>query len=89
MTEVNKKRVSYDQLTMGQWMAGFCHTMRDKSDLKHGSCMLDYVIALLDESNNFSWSATKSSHAVLLCHMKQGEISDFVWIRLTGLEDSV
>ena len=24
----NKERVTYDQLTMGQWVAGFCRTMR-------------------------------------------------------------
>ena len=28
----NKERVTYDQLTMGQWVAGFCRTMRDESD---------------------------------------------------------
>ena len=27
----NKERVTYDQLTMGQWVAGFCRTMRDES----------------------------------------------------------
>ena len=26
-----KERVSYDQLTMGQWMAGFCRTMREEN----------------------------------------------------------
>ena len=25
-----KDRVSYDQLTMGWWMAGFCRSMQDK-----------------------------------------------------------
>ena len=30
----NKERVTYDQLTMGQWVAGFCRTMRDESDKK-------------------------------------------------------
>ena len=36
--------------------------------------MLDYLIALLDDSNNFSWQAAKASHAVLLCRMEQGEV---------------
>ena len=58
-------------------MAGFCRTMRDESDPKNRACMLDYLIALLDDSNDFSWSAAKSSHAVLLCHMEQGEIANF------------
>ena len=26
-----KERVSYDQLTIGQWMAGFCRTMREEN----------------------------------------------------------
>ena len=39
--------------------------------------MLDYLIALLDDSNDFSWSAAKASHAVLLCRMEQGEISEY------------
>ena len=39
--------------------------------------MLDYVIALLEDANDFSWGAAKASHAVLLCHMEQGEVTDF------------
>ena len=39
--------------------------------------MLDHLIALLDDSNDFSWSAAKASHAVLLCRMEQGEMSDY------------
>ena len=36
--------------------------------------MLDYLIALLDDSNDFSWQAAKASHAVLLCRMEQDEV---------------
>ena len=39
--------------------------------------MLDYLIALMDDANDFSWPAAKASHAVLLCRMEQGEISNF------------
>ena len=39
--------------------------------------MLDYLIALLDDSNDFSWSVAKASYAVLLCRMEQDEISDY------------
>ena len=77
LASLNKEHVSYDQLTMGQWMAGFCRTMWDESDPKNRACMLDYLIALLDDSNDFSWSAAKSSHAVLLYGMEQGEIANF------------
>ena len=50
----NKERVTYDQLTMGQWAAGFCRTMRDESDKKCKEAMLSYLISLLDDANDFS-----------------------------------
>ena len=39
--------------------------------------MLDYLISLLDDSNDFSWNSAKACHAVLLCRMEQGEIKDY------------
>ena len=57
----NKERVTYDQLTMGQWMAGFCRAMREETDTNSQNLMLDYLIALLDDSNNFSWASAKAS----------------------------
>ena len=39
--------------------------------------MLDYLIALLEDTQDFSWDAAKASHAVLLCRMEQGEIESF------------
>ena len=59
---------------MGQWMAGFCRTIREEKNKEE---MLDYLIALLDDSNDFSWAAAKASYAVLLCRMEQGEILDY------------
>ena len=73
----HKERVSYDQLTMGQWMAGFCRTMRDENCSENKDAMLDYLISLLDDSNDFSWSSAKACHAVLLCRMEQGEVKDY------------
>ena len=73
----NKEGVTYDQLTMGQWVAGFCRTMRDESDKNCKEAMLTYFISLLDDANDFSWSAAKACHAVLLCRMEQGGIKDF------------
>ena len=39
--------------------------------------MLDYVIDLLDDATDFSWASAKTSHAVLLCRMEQGEIKSW------------
>ena len=79
----NKERVTYDQLTMGQWVAGFCRNMRDESDKNCKEAMLNYLISLLDDANDFSWSAAKACHAVLLCRMEQGEIKDFTQTEAT------
>ena len=40
--------------------------------------MLDYLISLLDDSNDFSWQAAKASHAVLLCRI------DFIYLFTWG-----
>ena len=71
-----KECISYDQLTMTQWMAGFCRTMREENDQNLKSHMLNYLIELLDDAQDFSWTVAKASHAVLLCRMEQGEVSD-------------
>ena len=73
----NKDRVTYNQLSPIQWMAGFCRTIREESDMAVREHMLDYVNNLLDDANDFSWASAKASHAVLLCRMEQGEIT--VW----------
>ena len=39
--------------------------------------MLDYVINLLEETQEFSWSSAKACHAVLLCRMEQGEVKSW------------
>ena len=72
-----KERISYDQLSMVQWMAGFCRTMREENDQNLRSHMLNYLIDLLDDAQDFSWTAAKASHAVLLCCMEQGEVSNY------------
>ena len=77
MSGVNKERVSYDQLTVIQWVAGFGCTMRDESDPDVRQHMLEHLIALMDDANDFSWTSAKASHAVLLCQMEQGEVKDF------------
>ena len=71
----NKDRVTYNQLSPIQWMAGFCRTIREESDMVTREHMLDYVINLLDDDTDFSWASAKASDAVLLCRMEQGEIA--------------
>ena len=39
--------------------------------------MLDYVISLFDDANDFSWDAAKASYMVLLCRMEQGKVKNY------------
>ena len=48
--------------------------------------MLDYLIALFDDSNDFSSWAAKASHAVLLCWMEHGEVTSWLQTKLIGSE---
>ena len=63
-----------DNFPVGCWLL-LLHE-REKN-FKMRQHMLDYLISLLDDSQGFSWSAAKASHAVLLCRMEQGEIEDY------------
>ena len=74
----NKDRITYNQLSPVQWMAGFCRSIREESDTKIREHMLEYVIDLLDDATDFSWASAKASHAVFLCRMEQGEIGSWL-----------
>ena len=76
----SKERVSYNNLTMLQWVAGVCQTMREEHDMSVREHMLDYMISLLDNAKDFSWQAAKASHAVLLCQMDHWKISDWTQV---------
>ena len=73
----SKERVSYDQLSVLQWVAGFCRIMKEEKNSDSKDFMLDYLVSLLDDAQDFSWEAAKASHAVLLCRMEQGEVANY------------
>ena len=77
-----KGRVSYDQLTIGICMAGFYITMREQTCSENKNAMLDYLISLLNDSYNCSWTSAKACHAVLLCRMEQREIQNYSQVDL-------
>ena len=73
----SKERISYDQLSVTQWVAGFGRIMKEERNSEIKDSMLDYLVALFDDANDFSWDAAKASHAVLLCRMEQGKIGNY------------
>ena len=72
-----KDRVTYNQLNITQWMAGFCRIMREEHCQQTNHHKLDYLIALLDDSNDFSWQAAKASYAVFLCRMEEDDLTSW------------
>ena len=58
-------------------MAGFGRIMREEKNSKIKDSMLDYMVSLFDDANDFSWDAAKASHAVLQCRMEQGEVKSY------------
>ena len=90
-----KDRITYNQLNITQWMSGFCRILKDENCQKIRDHMLDYLIALLDDSNDFSWQAAKANHAVLLFRIEQREVTSWLdmekidWIRWTNAQRHV
>ena len=39
--------------------------------------MLDYLILLMQDAQDFSWDAARASHAVLLCRIEQRKVQDY------------
>ena len=49
----NEDPVAYNQLNITQWMAGFCRIMKEEKCRDSKEHMLDYLITLLDDTNDF------------------------------------
>ena len=60
-----KERVQYDQLSVVQWVAGYCRFLREEHNPQVKEHMIDYLIALMEDAHDFSWDAARASHAVL------------------------
>ena len=72
-----KERIQYDQLSIVQWVAGLCRILREERDPQVKKHMLDYLIALMEDANDFSWDAAWASRAVLLCRVEQREVRNY------------
>ena len=56
-----KERIPYDQLSVVQWVAGYCRILREEQDPQVRGHMLDYMIALMEDAHDFSWDAARAS----------------------------
>ena len=66
LSSQDKDRLTYNQLTPLQWMSGFCRGMEEESNKKIEEYMLDYVINLLDDANDFLGLSSCQSRGLAL-----------------------
>ena len=71
-----RQRVTYDQLTMSQFVQGFVKNILEEKNLENREFMLRYLGDIMEDASDFSWLSAKASHAVLLCEMERGQV---VW----------
>ena len=71
---LQRQRVAYDQLSLTQWVQGFCHNVLEEKSESRKDIMISYFGDLMEDVTDFSWQGAKAAHAVLLCEMERGSI---------------
>ena len=82
----DKQRVSYDSLNVYQWVAGYVGIVMDEPDHETKTIMLEHLVDLMEDADDFSWSGSKAAHAVILarmedCRLEWDERAKLDWIR--------
>ena len=72
---INRTRLTYDQLSMAQWVQGFCRNIIDEKDEAIREKMVTYMGDLMEDATDFAWQGAKAAHAVLLCEIERGVVS--------------
>ena len=70
-----RQRVSYDQLSLTQWVQGFCKNILEEKSNTRREAMVAYMSDLMEDTTDFSWQGAKAAHAVMLCEMERGVLS--------------
>ena len=71
---VTRQRMTYDQLSLTQFIQGFTRNILDESDGSVREQMLWYLNDLMEDATDFSWASAKAAHAVLLCEMERHSV---------------
>ena len=70
-----RQRLTYDQITMTQFVQGFAKNILDEKNWDIREHMLQYLGDLMEDASDFSWVSAKASHAVMLCEMETGNLT--------------
>ena len=71
---ISRQRITYDQLSLTQFVQGFSKNILDESDKKNREKMIQYLSDSMEDATDFSWASVKAAHAVLLCEMERGSL---------------
>ena len=71
----NRQRISYDQLSLTQFVQGFSKNILEETDHKIREKMLQYLSELMEDATDFAWASAKAAHAVLLCEMERSSVN--------------
>ena len=71
---VSRQRVTYDQLSLTQWVQGFCRNILEERSGTRKDTMIAYLADLMEDETDFTWQGAKASHVVLLCEMERGTL---------------
>ena len=69
-----RQRMNYDQLSLTQWVQGFCRNVLEERDRGRKDIMISYLSDSMEDATDFSWQGTKAAHALLLCEMERGSL---------------
>ena len=67
--------VTYDQLSLTQWVQGFCKNILEQKSNFRRDTMVSYLSDLMEDATDFSWQGAKAAHAVLLCEMERWSLT--------------
>ena len=71
---VSRQRITYDQLSLTQWVQGFCKNILEQKSVERRDIMVSYLSDLMEDATDFTWQGAKAAHAVLLCEMERGSL---------------
>ena len=70
LTGNRKSRLTYDDLMVTHWVAGFVSCIQEKKSAETRASMLYYLGNLMEDASDLSWESAKASHAVVLTNME-------------------
>ena len=71
---INRQRVTYVQLSLTQWVQGFCKNILEEKSSQRRNTMVSYLGDLMEDATDFTWQGAKAAHAVLMCEMERSSL---------------